>query len=898
MLETKSIQEILNSLKVNQENGLTSIEAKKRLEKDGLNKLPEKKKQSRFVLFLKQFHDPMIYILLAAAIISFVVGLIQSHLDLSETIIILAIVLLNAIVGFVQEVRAENALEALKKLSAPTCFVRRDKEVKEIKVEELVKGDIVILESGTLIGADIRLLTSFNLRTDESSLTGESLPIEKDHKIVFSSAVGVGDRLNTVYMSTPVVYGHGEGVVIKTGEETEIGQIAKMIVSENEQLTPLQKRLAEFSKLLGIIAIVIIAAIFAISLFQKRDLLEMFMTGISLAVAAVPEGLPAVVTIVLALGVQRMVKVNTIVKRLPSVETLGSVSVVCSDKTGTLTENKMSVVSSYVDEQFFDEVDFKNESLNFLTKGLALCTNASIDEGIYGDPTEIALLDYAKLYGLSKSELEKTYPRQNELPFDSKRKMMSTQHLINDELIVFTKGALDHLLKKITHILINNQTRKITKEDIKRINEANMKMTLQALRVLALAYKSSNQLSEDNLVFVGLVGMKDPARFEAKPAVEKFKMAGIKTIMITGDHKHTAFAIAKELNIASDISEVVTGEELAIMDFLRLQEVVKTARVFARVSPENKVDIVKAFKANGEIVAMTGDGVNDAPSLMSADIGIAMGITGTDVAKEASDMVLSDDNFASIEKAVEEGRSIYANVKKTIYFLLSSNIGEVISMFVAIILRLPLPLIARHILWVNLVTDGFPAIALGADEKDPHIMLEKPRAKDESLFARGGFALILFYGIVIAFITIIGFLLFPAIHIVENGMSFTLSTFKEVYEFEGMLRLSQSMAFSVLGVSQLFHMLGMVNTKRSVFRLFKSKNYLILISFVFGLGMQILITEVAFLENFFITANLTFIEWLYIIALAIIPLVIHEIIVFFLFIKGKIQKRKNKLVLQ
>lgn len=895
--ETKPLKEILKTHDVNPKVGLSSEVAKQKLLEDGLNKLPEKKKESRFLLFLKQLHDPMIYILIAAALISFIVGLIKSELDWSEAVIILAIVLLNAIVGFVQEVKAENALEALKKITAPTCFVRRDGEVKEIKVEELVVGDIVILESGTLIGADLRLISSFNLRTDESSLTGESIPIEKDHTLVFSSEVGVGDRLNTVYMSTPVVYGHGEGVVIKTGEATEIGQIAKMIAGENEELTPLQKRLAEFSKLLGILALVIIALIFIISLFQRRDLLEMFITGISLAVAAVPEGLPAVVTIVLALGVQRMVKVNTIVKRLPSVETLGAVSVVCSDKTGTLTENKMTVTSSYVNHKYFDEVTLDNQDNLFLAKGFALCTNASIENGVYGDPTELALLEFAKVYRLEKSKLEETYVRQNELPFDSKRKMMSTQHLYNDQKLLLTKGALDHLIKKVNYILINGVVKEITKKDLQEINNANEQMSSKALRVLAFAYKESNDLNEDNLIFVGLVGMKDPARPEAKPAVNIFRKAGIKTIMITGDHKHTALAIAKELNIATSEDEVITGDELMKMDFEQLKIAVKKARVFARVSPENKVDIVRAFKENGEIVAMTGDGVNDAPSLMIADIGIAMGITGTDVAKEASDMVLSDDNFASIEKAVEEGRSIYANVKKTIYFLLGSNIGEVISMFVAIILRLPLPLIARHILWVNLVTDGLPAIALGADQKDPYIMEEQPRGKDESLFANGGYALIITYGLIIAFITLIGFVLFPTKYILDNGLVFSLQTLKETYEVEGMLRLSQSMAFSVLGVSQLFHMFGMVNTKKSVFRLFKSKNYLLIISFVFGLGMQILITEVAFLEDFFITANLTFVEWLYVLALSVVPLVVHEIIVFYLFIKEKIQKRK-KLVIE
>ncbi|MFA7378771.1 MAG: cation-translocating P-type ATPase, partial [Bacilli bacterium] len=742
------------------------------------------------------------------------------------------------------------------------------------------------------IGADMRLLKEYNLKTDESSLTGESTPIEKDYQLVFSDPVGIGDRLNSVYMSTPIVYGHGEGIVVATGEKTEIGKIAKMLADEKEEATPLQKRLADLSKILGIIAILIIVAIFAVALIQRRDPLEMFITAISLAVAAVPEGLPAVVTIVLALGVQRMVKVNTIVRRLPSVETLGAVSVVCSDKTGTLTQNKMTVVRAYVDHKTLDAEHYAGEDMHFLAKGMSLCSNASVDSGVYGDPTEIALVELGNKLGLRKKELEEANPRLNELPFDSVRKMMSTQHEDKKGPLVFTKGALDSVIKHTTHILIDGVVRPITDEDYDRIHAGSANMAQSALRVLALAYKQSEQLSEDNLIFVGLVGMVDPPRPEAGEAVAIFKKAGIVTVMITGDHRDTALAIARELDIAKDESQVLSGDDLSKMSFEQLQEAVKSVRVFARVSPENKVSIVKAIKANGYIAAMTGDGVNDAPSLKAADIGIAMGITGTDVAKGAADMVLTDDNFASIEKAVEEGRGIYANIKKTVYFLLSSNIGEVISMFVGIVLGLPIPLIAIHILWVNLVTDTLPAIALGSDEKADNIMEDKPRDEKESLFARGGYFFIITYGFVIATITLIGFLLFPTIHIVENGMAFTLANLKQVYEIDGMLRLSQSTAFSVLGVSQLFHMIGMTNTEKSFVHVFKSKNWLLLVAFVFGLGMQILITEVPFLESFFSTAELTFVEWMYVLALSVVPLVIHEIIVLVKFIKKVIKKRK------
>ena len=892
MYETKTIDELLIENAVDPKTGLTNEEAEQRLSVNGKNKLVEKKRRSVLLTFLLQLHDPMIYILIAAAIISAVVTIIEGHNDWADVIIILAVVFLNATIGTIQEVKAENALEALKKLSSPTATVRRDGKVFEIKAEDLVVGDIVILEEGRSIGADMRLLKEYNLKTDESSLTGESTPIEKDYQLVFSDPVGIGDRLNSVYMSTPIVYGHGEGIVVATGEKTEIGKIAKMLADEKEEATPLQKRLADLSKILGIIAVLIIVAIFAVALIQRRDPLEMFITAISLAVAAVPEGLPAVVTIVLALGVQRMVKVNTIVRRLPSVETLGAVSVVCSDKTGTLTQNKMTVVRAYVDHKTLDAEHYAGEDMHFLAKGMSLCSNASVDSGVYGDPTEIALVELGNKLGLRKKELEEANPRLNELPFDSVRKMMSTQHEDKKGPLVFTKGALDSVIKHTTHILIDGVVRPITDEDHDRIHAGSANMAQSALRVLALAYKQSEQLSEDNLIFVGLVGMVDPPRPEAGEAVAIFKKAGIVTVMITGDHRDTALAIARELEIAKDESQVLSGDDLSKMSFEQLQEAVKSVRVFARVSPENKVSIVKAIKANGYIAAMTGDGVNDAPSLKAADIGIAMGITGTDVAKGAADMVLTDDNFASIEKAVEEGRGIYANIKKTVYFLLSSNIGEVISMFVGIVLGLPIPLIAIHILWVNLVTDTLPAIALGSDEKADNIMEDKPRDEKESLFARGGYFFIITYGFVIATITLIGFLLFPTIHIVENGMAFTLANLKQVYEIDGMLRLSQSTAFSVLGVSQLFHMIGMTNTEKSFVHVFKSKNWLLLVAFVFGLGMQILITEVPFLESFFSTAELTFVEWMYVLALSVVPLVIHEIIVLVKFIKKVIKKRK------
>ncbi|MFA5421802.1 MAG: calcium-translocating P-type ATPase, PMCA-type [Bacilli bacterium] len=901
MYETKKIDELLAENNVDPNVGLTSEEAAQRLATFGKNKLVEKKRRSIFLTFLMQLNDPMIYILLAAALISALVTIFgEGQDDWADVIIILAVVLLNATIGTIQEIKAENALEALKKLSSPTATVRRDGRVFEIKAEDLVVGDIVVLEEGRSIGADMRLLKEYNLKTDESSLTGESTPIEKNYELVFSEPVGVGDRLNSVYMSTPIVYGHGEGIVVATGEKTEIGKIAKMLADEKEEATPLQKRLADLSKILGIITIVIIGAIFVVALVQQRNPLEMFITAISLAVAAVPEGLPAVVTIVLALGVQRMVKVNTIVRRLPSVETLGAVSVVCSDKTGTLTQNKMTVVRAFANHEIIDPEHFQRESVSFLARGMALCSNASIDSGVYGDPTEIALVEFAKKIGLCKKDLDCQHPRINELPFDSVRKMMSTHHEHTSGPIVFTKGALDSVIKHTTHILIDGKVRPITKDDLKKISDGSAYMARNALRVLALAYKESTELSEDNLTFVGLVGMADPPRPEAGEAVAIFKKAGIVTVMITGDHRDTALAIARELKIAEEESQVLSGDELSKMSFDELRQAVKTVRVFARVSPENKVSIVKAIKANGYIAAMTGDGVNDAPSLKSADIGIAMGITGTDVAKGAADMVLTDDNFASIEKAVEEGRGIYANIKKTVYFLLSSNIGEVISMFVAIVLGLPVPLIAIHILWVNLITDSLPAIALGADEKADNIMEDKPRDEKESLFARGGYFFIVTYGIAIAAITLFGFLVFPAKYLLDAGLDLNLANITAVLdatttigaEVPDMLMKAQSVAFSVLGISQLFHMLGMTDTKKSFVHIFKSRNWLLLVAFVFGLGMQILITEIPFLENFFDTAELTLVEWLDVIGLSVVPLAIHEIIVLIKFIQKKVRNKR------
>lgn len=912
--ETKNVKECLDILGTSESKGLSFEEAENRLKTYGYNKLQEKKKKSIFKIFIEQLMDPMIYVLLAAVLVTLLISIVNvlnnKEGDWADIIIILVVIILNAVIGTVQEKKAQNSLEALQKMSSPESTVIRGGKRVRIKSELLVPGDIVVLEEGDTIGADIRLIESVNLKTNESSLTGESLPVEKNKDIVFSDEVALGDRVNMAFMSTPVTYGRGKGVVTSTGMNTEIGKIATALENEEETETPLQKKLAQLSKILGILTLVIVVVVLIAdiiwlaiggSIGQLEPWMESILSSIALAVAAIPEGLPAVVTIVLAIGVQRMVKANTIVRKLPSVETLGAVSVVCSDKTGTLTQNKMTVMEAYLPGKYYQNSEFnsKNDDLKLLAKGMSLCSNATVDEGLYGDPTEIALVAFANEFDMHKSYLEEQSPRINELPFDSVRKMMSTHHKESEKYIQFTKGALDSILKYTKYILKDGQVVEITDKDIDEIYKANSYFSEKALRVLALAYKEDNSLSEENLIFVGLVAMIDPARPEAKGAVSQFKDAGITTVMITGDHKDTAFAIAKELGIATDISQCVMGQDIDGLSPEELQELVKNVRVFARVSPENKVSIVKAFKDNGNIVAMTGDGVNDAPSLKAADIGIAMGITGTDVAKSAADMVLTDDNFASIEKAVEEGRSIYANIKKTVLFLLSCNMGEVFSMFFMICIGLPAPLIAIHLLWVNLITDSLPAIALGMDPKDPNNMKDKPRDPNESIFAHHGYLAVFGYGLIISLITIAGFLL-TAYHVFDvNGVAFTYQNLVNMSSLsvglpgadgETMLHHCQTVAFSVLAISQLFHMLGMSNLRESFVKVFTKKNWMMALAFAVGIVLQLAVVEIPFLNNAFKTHNFDGFEWGIAFGLAVVPLALHEIVIFINYLRKKFKK--------
>jgi Ca2+-transporting ATPase len=854
---------VMNSLETQRE-GLKQEDASNRLEKYGRNKLAEGKKKSIPERLLEQIMDPMVMVLIAAAIVS-------AFGDIADTIIILLVVILNAVLGVVQEGKAEKAIEALQKMASPYSRVRRNGQVHKIKSDEIVPGDIVLLEAGDAVPADMRLFETSSLKIEEASLTGESIPVEKtSEKIAGKDEVPLGDRVNMAYMGTNVVYGRGEGVVINTGMSTEMGKIAGIISKAEKEKTPLQNKLAALSKVLSIGVLAICAFIFVFGVlrtggFKGDQVLNMFMTSVSLAVAAVPEGLVAVVTIVLSIGVTRMSKRNAIIRRLTAVETLGCTQIICSDKTGTLTQNKMTVV---------DEFGNRDE----LAKSMALCNDAVFSENhdqIIGEPTESALLSYAQKNGKNKNELEKEMPRVAEVPFDSMRKMMTTVHKSGDKFLQYTKGAPDEILKKSTHMLTDKGIVPLTDRLRQEIDNQNQNMGKKALRVLGSALRYWDSLPQDtssenlekDLVFIGLAGMIDPVRPEVKDAIDKCREAGIRPIMITGDHKVTAVAIAAELGIISDESQAVTGQELSQISDTDLEKNIQNYSIYARVQPEHKVRIVNAWKKHGKITAMTGDGVNDAPALKISDIGVGMGITGTDVSKGVSDMVLADDNFATIVSAVEEGRRIYDNIRKAIQFLLSSNLSEVIALFIATLVgaRLFSPI---HILWINLITDSLPAIALGMENAERDIMKRPPRSPHEGIFSGGLGIRVIYQGVIIAALTLISFFI---------GNKYSGVT-------------GMTMAFITLSMCEIFHSVNLRSSMKSIFTLGNHNKYLylaMLTSFI----LTITVVYIPGLNTVFKLTPLGTANFLYaiLLALSVIPVVEIE-----KFMSRKALNDKNK----
>ena len=921
----QDVEEVSKTLNTDLEKGLSEEEAKKRQKENGYNELQEKKKKSLFVKFLEQFKDFMIIILIIAAIISGVVGQMQGE-GFTDSIIILIVVILNAVIGVIQENKAEKSLEALKKMSSYSAKVMRDGKVTVIPSRELVPGDIVVLDTGDYIPADIRIIDAVNLKAQEASLTGESVPVEKEAATIENEEVSLGDRTNMLFSSSLVTYGRGKGIVVETGMHTEVGNIAGMLNSVEETATPLQQKLNKLGKSLGIMAIVICIVIFIIGLAYGKDVIDMFMTAVSLAVAAIPEGLAAVSTIVLAIGVQRMVKKNAIVKKLPAVETLGSASVICSDKTGTLTQNKMEVQKVYVNGQLIDAKElYKENKYNSdeLEKTILigmLCNDTKIALGnsttnevdsakndnsndstsnsegsnlknvtFTGDPTEIALTQLAFNLKYDENEIN-NHPRVAEIPFDSDRKLMTTVNKFGDKYLVCTKGGLDELLSICNSYSENGEIKTNLKDRIPEIEKQNESLAKNALRVLAMAYKYMDHEPvgdevldlERDLTFVGMCGMIDPPREEAKHAVQKCKKAGIKTVMITGDHKITATAIARGLGILENEDEAITGAELAKMSDEELDKNIRKYSVYARVAPEHKVRIVKAWQKAGEIVAMTGDGVNDAPALKQADIGCAMGMVGTDVAKEAADVILTDDNFATIVSAVEEGRRIYANILKAIEFLISSNIGEIVLLFVCMLItpflsstfgidiNLIEPLLPMHILWINLVTDSLPALALAVDPAEDDIMKKKPN-KEKGIFVKSRLWRVAYQGVMIGLITLAAFII---------GLATPDSILPQV---EGLsnaeikVEIGQTMAFVTLAFAELVHVFNVRTPKKSVFKSHPFKNKMLLLALGVSALLMIVILAVPSLREVFSIPVLPAQDIFEMILLILSPIVIVEI---------------------
>ena len=887
----QEISEVEKNLKTDLNKGLNSEEVKQRQEKYGLNQLQATKKKTLLQRFLDQFKDFSIIILIIAAIVSGAVGIAEGE-GITDTIIILIVVIVNAIIGVSQESKAEKSLEALQKLTDHASKVIRNGEVTVVPAKELVPGDIVVLDTGDYIPADLRIIEAINLKSQESSLTGESVPVEKNINKIDKAETGIGDRINMLFSSSLVTYGRGKGIVVETGMTTEVGKIAGMINNTQKQETPLQQKLNKLGKTLGIAALAICIFIFIVGLIQGKEPIQMFMTAVSLAVAAIPEGLVAVSTIVLAIGVQKMVKKNAIVKRLPAVETLGSATVICSDKTGTLTQNKMTVEKIFINNVTEDLSNIKNvnEDLEKLVYANMFCNDTKIsnDGTLTGDPTETALVDMAFKLDFDPSIYDRA-PRIEEIPFDSDRKLMTTVHEINGKYIVYTKGGVDELLKKCNSYLLNGEILEDLENYAITIRKNNEDMAKEALRVLACAYKEIDHKPtkkdmeeiENNLTFIGLVGMIDQPREEAKKAVDKCKTAGIKTVMITGDHKITATAIAKKLGILENEDEAITGLELEKMTDEELEKNVRKYSVYARVSPEHKVRIVKAWQKNGEIVAMTGDGVNDSPALKTSDIGCAMGVVGTDVAKEAADVILTDDNFATIVSAVEEGRRIYDNILKVIQFLLSSNIGEIVVLFLATLLtpvfaswfgitdiihlEILLPI---HILWINLVTDSLPALALAFDPADKDIMKRKPAKPGKGVFTKGMTWRVIYQGAMIGLLTLAAFMI---------GLATTKEPINGLTLDESKIEVGQTMAFATLALSELVHVFNVRNNKKSIFKTNVFNNSKLILAIIASAILMLVILLIEPLRNIFSIPVLPTENILELVGLILAPIVIVEI---------------------
>ena len=864
MWYTLSTKEVEKQMQTNIEFGLNEKQVKDKQNRFGLNKLEEKKKESIVIKFIKQFNDFMIIILIIASIISAVVARLEGSNDYFDSIIIIAIVVFNAIMGLVQEAKAEKSLEALKKMTAPTCRVKRNGKISTIKSEQIVPGDIVLLEAGNYVPADCRLISSSNLKIEESSLTGETVPVLKDANCMLKEITALGDMVNMAFSTTIVVNGHGEAIVTDIGMNTKVGKIAKMIITNEAPETPIQKKLEEVGKALGIACLGICLLIFVIGILKKIEPIEMFMTSVGLAVAAIPEGLPAIVTIMLSIGVTKMAKKNSIIRKLPAVETLGSSSVICSDKTGTLTQNKMQVTKiANINGETNDK-----EYIKWLMGMATMCTDVEISREngkieLTGEPTEKAIVSKALDEGQNKNELYNVMRRVKDIPFDSSRKMMTTIHKMPNGYRVITKGAPDVLLKRCNKVYDNGNVTTLDYSKTKLIENQNNKMADEALRVLAIAYldipnlpsKIDTETVEKNLIFIGLIGIIDPPREGVKEAVATCKKAGIKTVMITGDHIITAKAIAKDLGILRGSDLAVTGEELDKIPQSILQKNIMNYSVFARVTPEHKVRIVKAYQSTGAVVAMTGDGVNDAPALKNADIGIAMGKNGTDVAKNAADMVLTDDNFVTIVEAVKQGRNIFDNIKKAVHFLIATNIGEIVTIFLGLVLGLKSPLLAIQLLWINLVTDSLPAIALGLEKPEADIMDKKPRDSKKGIFADGLWQRIITEGTMLGILTLVAF-----------------SVGNYLYDIE----VGRTMAFVCLGLLELVHSFN-IKSEETIFKvgLFENKN--LLGAFILGAILQIVVVVIPSVAEVFKLVPLTQLQWMYTFGISILPLVIMEI---------------------